>query len=87
MVANEAFPEFFNVRKADINIRVGGGADLPCYAVGDIWIRGAAKPMLLVGVRIVPGFGVNILSGPYLEQKLGMALGSDGRKWSAGLQG
>ena len=87
MVVNEAFPEFFNLRDADINIRVGGGNDLPCSMIGDIWIKGAAKPMLLVGVRIVPGFGVNILSGPYLEQNLGMTLSSNGRTWSATDQG
>ena len=83
LVANEFFPEFFNLREADISIRVGGGNDLPCNRIADMWVKGASKPILLVGVRIVPGFGVNILSGPYLEQKLGMTLRSNGRRWSA----
>ena len=83
LVANEMFPEFFNVREADINIRVGGGNDLPCNRIADLWVKGAAKPILLEGVRIVPGFGVNITSGPYLEQKLGMVLSGNGRIWSA----
>ena len=78
LVANECFPEFFNLRAADISIRVGGGSDLPCSRIGDLWVKGVSTPILLVGVRIVPGFGVNILSGPYLEQKLGMALSSNG---------
>ena len=83
LVANEFFPEFFNLRDAEINIRVGGGNDLACNRIGDLWVKGAAEPILLVGVRIVPGFGVNILSGPYLEQRLGMALTSNGRRWMA----
>ena len=82
-MANECFPEFFNLREADISIRVGGGNDLPCTKIADLWVKGELAPVLLVGVRIVPGFGVNILSGPYLEQKLGMALSSDGRRWAA----
>ena len=83
LVANEVFPEFFNLRSADISIRVGGGEDLPCSRIGDLWVQGALSPVLLVGFRIVPGFGVNILSGPYLEQKLGMTLSSNGRSWAA----
>ena len=83
MVANEFFPEFFNIRKADINIRVGGGNDLACVRVADLWVRGADEPVLLKEVRVVPGFGVNIVSGPCLEQKLGMALSSNGRTWEA----
>ena len=83
LVANEMFPEFFNVREADINIRVGGGNDLPCKRIADLWVKGAAKPILLEGVRIVPGFGVNIVSGPYLEQGWewsSIAMGAFGRQ-------
>ena len=41
------------------------------------------KGILLEEVRIVPGFGVNIISGPYLERRLGMVLGGNVRIWSA----
>ena len=74
MVANEVFPEFFDLRRAEITIRVGGGRDLNCDKIADLWVKGAGQPVLLVGVRIVPGFGVNILSGPHMEQKLGLRL-------------
>ena len=37
----------------------------------------------MTGVRIVPGFGVNILSGPCLERRHKLTLRSNGRIWEA----
>ena len=70
LVANESFKEFFEVGPAEVIITVGGDNQLKCTSVGNLLISSNQGPLLLQEVRIVPGFGVNILSGPYLEKKL-----------------
>ena len=81
MVANENFLEFFDVRPADVTITVGGDNQLTCRRVGDLRVETKVGLIDFQAVRIVPGFGVNILSGPCLEQKMGMTLASDGKTW------
>ena len=83
MVANEAFRELFLVKPAEVTITVGGDNQLKCTSVGNLTIATAQGPVKLQEVRIVPGFGVNILSGPYLEKTLGLSLSSDGKTWWA----
>ena len=87
MVANEPFKEFSNVGPAAVTITVGGDHRLQCSRVGDLTIATGVGPITLQEVRIVPGFGVNILSGPYLEKRLGLTLSSDGRFWWAKRRG
>ena len=83
LVANELFKEFTGLGPADVTITVGGDHRLQCTKVGNLAIATASGPVTLQGVRIVPGFGVNILSGPYLEKVLGLNLSSDGTNWWA----
>ena len=80
LVANELFKGFKDVAPADVTITVGGDHRLHCTQVGNLTISTGIGPITLQEVRIVPGFGVNILSGPYLEKKLGLSLSSDGGK-------
>ena len=87
LVANELFKEFTGLRPADVTITVGGDHRLQCTKVGNLAIATALGPVTLTGVRIVPGFGVNILSGPYLEKVLGLNLSSDGTHWWAKRRG
>ena len=87
LVANEHFKEFFNVGPAAVTITVGGDHRLQCTKVGDLSITTSDGPLTLQEVRIVPGFGVNILSGPYLEKKMGLSLSSDGHTWWAKRRG
>ena len=87
MVANEDFRELYNVRPADVTITVGGDNQLVCNRVGNLRVQTEIGPVDLHAVRIVPGFGVNILSGPCLEQGMGMTLSSDGRTWWARRRG
>ena len=87
MVANEPFKEFSNVGPAAVTITVGGDHRPQCSRVGDLTIATGVGPITLQEVRIVPGFGVNILSGPYLEKRLGLTLSSDGRFWWAKRRG
>ena len=84
LVANESFKEFFEVGPAEV---IGGDNQLKCTSVGNLLISSNQGPLLLQEVRIVPGFGVNILSGPYLEKKLGLSLSSDGKTWWARRRG
>jgi gag-polypeptide of LTR copia-type/Zinc knuckle/Zinc finger C-x8-C-x5-C-x3-H type (and similar) len=86
-VANEAFKEFSEVGPADVTITVGGDNHLSCTSVGNLLISTSLGPINLQDVRIVPGFGVNILSGPYLEKRLGLSLSSNGRTWWARRRG
>ena len=86
LVANELFKEFTGLGPADVTITVGGDHRLQCTKVGNLAIATASGPVTLQGVRIVPGFGVNILSGPYLE-KVGLNLSSDGTNWWAKRRG
>ena len=87
MVANVDFSQFYNIKPADVTITVGGDNQLTCKKVGDLRVETVTGPLDLYGVRIVPGFGVNILSGPILEQKMGMKLSSDGKTWWARRRG
>ena len=87
LVANEHFKEFFNVVPAAVTITVGGDHRLQCTKVGDLSIATGDGSLTLQKVRIVPGFGVNILSGPYLEKKMGLTLSSDGQTWWAKRRG
>ena len=87
LVANEHFKEFFNVVPAAVTITVGGDHRLQCTKVGDLSIPTGDGSLTLQKVRIVPGFGVNILSGPYLEKKMGLTLSSDGQTWWAKQRG
>ena len=87
MVANEACREFSEVKPAEVTITVGGDNQLKCTSVGNLTIATAQGPVKLQEVRIVPGFGVNILSGPYLEKTLGLSLSSDGKTWWARRRG
>ena len=50
---------------------------------GEAMIYLAKGSAMLSGVSIVPGFGVNILSGPCLERKHKLSLSSNGRSWQA----
>ena len=55
--AMEAYGKFvFNRRPASIAIVVGGGGRVRCDEVGDIYMR------------LVPGFGTNLLSGPRMDK-------------------
>ena len=83
VVANEKFGEFTNVQSAEVTITVGGKHNLECTQVGDLVVGGLGGSVHLKGVRIVPGFGANILSVPYLEKELGMTQSSDGTHWWA----
>ena len=68
MVANEPFNEFYNIRPADVTITVGGDHQLACTRVGDLIVKTKTGPLDFPSIRIVPGFGVNILSDPYLSR-------------------
>ena len=63
----------YNKRFVDITIVVGGGTQMRCHQLADLRVRivspGAAGPKecVLKDVRLVPGFGANLLSGPRLE--------------------
>ena len=83
IVANERFAEFTNVQSAEVTITVGGAHNLECTQVGDLVVGGHDTSIQLRGVRIVPGFGANILSVPYLEKELGMTQSSNGTHWWA----
>ena len=72
---------------AAVTITVGGDHRLQCTRVGDLTVATGVGPLTLQEVRIVPGFGVNILSGPYLEKKMGLTLSSDGQNWWAKRRG
>ena len=87
MVANETFKEFDKVGPAQVTITVGGDNRIRCTTVGNLRIATENGSVEFQDVRIVPGFGVNILSGPYLEKKLGLTLSSDGRNWWARRRG
>ena len=65
------------------SITVGGAHNLECTQVGDLVVGGHDTSIQLRGVRIVPGFGANILSVPYLEKELGMTQSSNGTHWWA----
>ena len=63
-----------NKRLTSVDIVVGGGRRIPCSWVGDLTIivhsQDLAKPsrITLREVRVVPGFGSNLISGPRMER-------------------
>ncbi len=71
--AMEAYGKFvFNRRPASIAIVVGGGGRVRCDEVGDICLRiisgSRSRVCTFLEVRLVPGFGTNLLSGPRMDK-------------------
>ena len=63
-----------NVRHTNITITVGNGNKIKCHIIGDIVLRLTnGLTLKLVDVRIVPTFGLNILSWP-TASKTGLKL-------------
>ena len=62
-----------NKRSVDITIVVGGGTQMRCRQLADLRVKiispGVARSeeSIFKDVRIIPGFGTNLLSGPRLE--------------------
>ena len=76
----------FNRRPASISITVGGGGRINCDEVGDLCLRivsgTSARVCTFLDVRISPGFGSNLLSGPRME-KAGWSLTQKGGVYTA----
>ena len=75
-------------RRASIEILVGGGQRIKCEHVGDLTITvRTSNPktlsrLTLKDVRVVPGFGSNLLSAPRME-KAGWCLSQGGGQFKA----
>ena len=74
-----------NRQQAAIEIQVGGGHKIFCSCVGDLSIMVTSPQMStparikLRAVRVVPGFGSNLLSGPRMVQAGWSLTQCDGR--------
>ena len=59
-----------NIRTVNITIVVGGGTRMSCRRIADVRVRISSPDVstcevgVFKDVRIVPGFGANLLSGP-----------------------
>ena len=67
-----------NIRPVSLAVVVGGNKKLQCERLADVHVKvstsaGTPKVFLLRDVRVMPGFGINLISGPCME-KAGLTL-------------